>query len=97
MARPRTISSIARDSPLSGRLEQLDGISVGILELDLLAARSGLEVVPKPKASSFQNLDAGGQIAHSQHDAVPRAVFFISVAAAIRGSPFSPSFDGVGR
>jgi hypothetical protein len=62
---------------LSRRLEQLDGISVWILDLDLPAARPGLHVVAKMEARLFQRLGEPGQIPDPKHDTIPSAGFLL--------------------
>ena len=47
---------------LPRRLEQLDSVAIGILDLDLLAARTRLHVVPKAEAGFLQRLDESGKI-----------------------------------
>ena len=60
---------------LSRGLEQLDGIAIGIFDLDLLAARPRLHVVPKMETGSLQRLDERWKIVDPKHDAVPSAGF----------------------
>jgi hypothetical protein len=67
----------ASGSRLSGWLEQLDGIAIGILDLDLLAARTGLHVVPDVEAGLLQGLDECWQIRHPKHDTIPSAGFLL--------------------
>src|SRR5688572_24320557 len=62
---------------LSRRLEQLDGIAVGILDLNLLAARTSLHVVSKIQASFLQGIDEPGKIADPKHDTIPSARFLL--------------------
>ena len=79
----RALASVAK---LSRRLEQLDGVAVGILDLDLLAARSRLHVVPKMEAGLLQGLDERRKIVDPKHDAVPSAGFLL---LAVRHRPRS--------
>ena len=66
-----------RSPILSRGLEQLDRIAIRILDLDLLAARPGLHVVPKTEAGLLQGLDERGKIVDPQHDTVPSARFLL--------------------
>jgi hypothetical protein len=50
------ITNVAPESSRSG-FEQLDRIAVGILDLDLLAARSRLHLIAKAQAGLLQRLD----------------------------------------
>ena len=69
---------------LSRRLEQLDRIAVGILDLDLFAARTRLQVVPKMEAGFLQGLDERWKIVDPKHDTVPSARFLL---LAVRHRP----------
>src|SRR5262249_50810894 len=58
---------------LSRGLEQLDRVPVGVLDLDLSAARTGLHFVPDVEAGLLQRVDEGGEVRDLQDDAVPTA------------------------
>src|SRR5262245_17411713 len=58
---------------LACRLEQLDRIAVGIVELDLLPARSDLHLVAEAQSRALQRLDARRQVGDSEHHAVEAA------------------------
>jgi hypothetical protein len=51
-----------RLGPLSGGLEQLDGVAIGILQQDLLAAGTNLHLVAKVEPVFLQFLDSRRQI-----------------------------------
>ena len=72
---PAAGASLSGNGPLPRRLEQLDRIPVGILDLDLPTARPGLHVVSEMEARFFQYLDERGEILDPKHDAVPSAGF----------------------
>src|ERR1044072_4114062 len=70
----RRVARVARwGARLPGGLEQLDGISVRVLDLDLLAAGSGLHVVAEAQALLRQGADERRQVGHAQNEAVPSA------------------------
>src|SRR5437868_12731795 len=58
---------------LTRGLEQLDGVSVWIFELDLLAGRPALHLVAKAKTGGLQPCNPSGKIGDFQDDAVPSA------------------------
>src|SRR5215468_1153579 len=58
---------------LLGRLEQLDGVAVGVFQLDLLAAGTLLDLVPEAETGLLQRLDAGRQVIDFEDDPVPPA------------------------
>src|SRR5687767_12946340 len=57
------------------RLEQLDGIAVGILQLDLFTGWTDLHLVAKTQAHLLQVVDAGQEILDAQDHAIPPAGF----------------------
>src|SRR4029078_2128387 len=61
------------DRQLPRWFEQLDGISVGILDLDLPPAGPGLHLVAKVHVSALQRLDECGKIGDAKHDPIPSA------------------------
>jgi hypothetical protein len=52
---------------LGGGLEQLDGIAVRILQLDLLTAWSGLHLIAEAQPRLLQDLNPSRKICHLQH------------------------------
>ncbi|MEX2273101.1 MAG: hypothetical protein WD690_16640 [Vicinamibacterales bacterium] len=75
-----------RSGPLSRRLKQLDRIAVWILDLDLFAARTRLDVIPKTDVGSLQGLDERWKMVDPKHDTIPSAGFLL---VAIRHRPRS--------
>jgi hypothetical protein len=71
---------------LSRRFEQFDRIAVLILDLDLLAARSGLHVVSKTNAGLLQRVDERREIIHTKHDTIPPARVLLLTARHRPGS-----------
>ena len=69
------VSWCSFEGRLSRWLEQLDRIPIGILNLDLLAARTRFHVIPKMKVGGFQGLDERAKISDPKHDTVPTAGF----------------------
>jgi len=61
------------NSLLLRRLEELDRVAIGILQQDLLAARSGFHLIAKMQSCLFQSLDPGGKIGDLKNDPVPSA------------------------
>jgi hypothetical protein len=53
--------------------EELDGIPVWILDLDLPSSRTGLHLVAKPQSSLLQFGDEPRQIGNVQDDPIPAA------------------------
>ena len=60
---------------LSSRLEQLDRVPVGILDLDLLAAGSRLHVVPEMQTGFPQDINERRKILYPKNHTVPTARF----------------------
>src|SRR5687767_6283576 len=57
----------------ASRFKQLDGISVGILDLNLPTTGTGFHLVAKPKSCRPQFRDQPWQIGHSQDHSIPAA------------------------
>src|SRR6185312_2235422 len=51
--------------------KQLNRIAVWILQLDLLAARTGLHLVPEMQPSLFQRFNSSGQVFDLQNYSIP--------------------------
>src|SRR6185436_11853228 len=66
-----SLSLDASMTQLRGRLEQFHRIAVGVFDLDLAAARSGLHVVSKMNARRLQLLDPCRQVAHLKNEPIP--------------------------
>ena len=62
------------------RLEQLDGIAVGVLQLDLFASRTHFHLIAKVNAGILQFLDTGFKTFDSQDDAIPSSGFLALTA-----------------
>src|SRR6185295_4471435 len=62
-------------SQLPCGLEQLDRVPVGVLDLNLFAARSRFHFVPETKAGALQRLDERRKIVDAKHHTVPPARF----------------------
>src|SRR5258705_13192912 len=58
-------------SKLASSLEQLDRIAVGIFQLDLLASRTYLQLIPKMQSSLFQHFNSSGQVFDLQNYPIP--------------------------
>src|SRR5262245_16725152 len=72
---------------LSGRgFEQFDRVPVGVLDLDLSAARTGFHLIPERQPGVLQRVDECRQIGDLQDHAVPAARF---LALAVRHRPRS--------
>jgi len=70
------VTKISLLSPrLFSGLEQLEGIPIGIEQLDLLAARSDFHLISKLKPLRFQLLDARWKIGDTKHHAIPSSCF----------------------
>src|SRR4030095_6522452 len=74
--RPRR-ARIDHSSPRPG-LEQLDRITVRILHLNLLAARTDFHLVAKPHPLLLELGDDGGQVLHSEDHPVPSTRFLLA-------------------
>ena len=61
------------NAPLLRRLEQFNGVSVRILQLNLPAARPDLHFVAELKAGLLQPLDTSRKVRHLENDAIPSA------------------------
>src|SRR3954454_5496921 len=59
----------------AGGLEELDRVTGGVFEQDLLPTRSTDDVVAEPHAHRTQPLDLGCNVVHDEVDAVPAARF----------------------
>src|SRR5688500_2216282 len=70
---PRFVIASVASVPLSSGLEELDGIAVGIFDLDLFAPGTALHLVPKAMSGFFQRLNERREIADPQHDPVRSA------------------------
>src|SRR5882762_6438971 len=57
------------------RLEELDGVAIRILELDLPAGRAGFHFIAKMHARVLQRFDHGRKIGDAKNDPVPSARF----------------------
>jgi hypothetical protein len=55
------------------RLEQLDGIPVGVFQLDLFPGRADFHLVAKTQARLLQRRDKRGQVRSAKHHAIPSA------------------------
>jgi len=55
------------------RLVELDGIAIGIFNLDLFSPRADLDLIPDPRAGQFQLLDLRSEIVDVQNDPIPSA------------------------
>src|SRR5947207_8266932 len=64
---------VACDSSMASRLEQLNRIAVGILNLNLFAARAYLHFISKTQTRLFQVSNARRQILHLKKHTVPSA------------------------
>ena len=58
---------------VASRLEELDGISVRILDLDLAPRGTALHLVAKAQSDLLQLRDEAGKIGHLQHHPIPAA------------------------
>src|SRR3954468_9611344 len=58
---------------LLGRFVQFDRISIGVVDLDLLAPRSRLDLVPESGAARLERGDSGVDLLHVEDDSVPSA------------------------
>ena len=65
------------NAQLSRGLEQLNRITIGIFDLDLLAARTLLHRVPKMEAGFLQTVNERWKVDHAKHDPVPSAWFLL--------------------
>jgi hypothetical protein len=54
-------------------LEQLDGVAVGIVDLDLFSAGPRFHVVSETETGGFQGLDQRREILDAKHDSIPTA------------------------
>ncbi len=61
-----------------GRLEQFDGITIWVFELNLLAARTCLHLIPQADAGCFHPKYVSGQIVHSNDKTIPPAWFLLA-------------------
>ena len=60
---------------LTRRFEQLDRVSVRILDLNLASAWADFHLIPKVDASILQGRDARLKIRNAKHDTVPTTRF----------------------
>src|SRR5919106_5680643 len=58
---------------LAGCLVELDGVPVGVVNLDLLATRAHLDLVSEQGSCRLERRDCGVDVAHVEHDPVPSA------------------------
>ena len=56
---------------LSSSLEELDRVSVRVLELDLFPARSNFHLISKMKTCFLQSLNPGWKLCDLKHNSVP--------------------------
>src|SRR5688500_539693 len=72
--RPVSTPASCECCPLAARgLEELDRVPVGVLDLDLPPAGTGLHFVPEAHSRVLQRVDEGRQVGDLQHNAVPAA------------------------
>src|SRR5262245_41126477 len=83
--RPRSAAAgLVRRPALPGRLEQLDGVAVGILQLNLFAAGTLLDLVAEAETGLLHRLDERRQVIDFEDDPVPPARLLL---AAVRQWP----------
>ena len=58
-------------SGLSARLEQLDGVAVGVFQLNLLAGRTSFHFIPKMEACFLEGFNSARKVSHPQDHSVP--------------------------
>src|SRR5262245_49957358 len=75
-----------RSKRLSSSLEQLNRVSVGILNLNLLPARTDFHLISKTDPCLLQDVNARRKIGHAQNDAVP-ATGVLATAVGHRSRP----------
>src|SRR5262245_46893481 len=78
-----------RQPGLLGRLEQLDGVTVGVFQLDLLAAGTLLDLVAEAETGLLQGFDARRQVINLEDDPVPPARLLFA-AVGQRARPRTP-------
>src|SRR5690606_12587367 len=74
-----TVKERSRSKLLGGRLVKLDGVAIGIFDLNLLTPGTYLHVVSKSDSRGLQGSHAASDAVDVEHDAVP-APWFLSSA-----------------
>jgi hypothetical protein len=65
-------------SGLSTRFEQLNGIAIGVFQLNLLAAWTDLHFIPKMEASFLQCLYLRRKVSHLKDYSIPSTRFLVT-------------------
>ena len=63
---------------LTCRLEELDRISVGIVELNLSTSRAGFHLITERQPRFLEPLDLTSDVGHTQDNAIPSARFLLA-------------------